>query len=268
MIQGLVNEERDENRSKSSAEMGRKMIYGVILAGGIGSRMGNVEKPKQYLMVGSKPIIIHTIEKFCVHDQFEKLIVLSPKAWIETTKSMIHQYLGNKDGRIVVLEGGDTRNETIMNSIRYIEETDGLDEDTLIVTHDSVRPFLTYRIIEENIKYGLEYGAADTVIKATDTIVYSKDGKLITDIPNRANMYQGQTPQTFKAKKLKELYYSLSEEEKTILTDAAKIFVLKGEQVFMVEGEVFNIKITYPYDLQVANAFLGNETVKEAKDRG
>ncbi|MBR1740365.1 MAG: 2-C-methyl-D-erythritol 4-phosphate cytidylyltransferase [Lachnospiraceae bacterium] len=244
------------------------MIYGVILAGGIGSRMGNVEKPKQYLMVGSKPIIIHTIEKFCVHDKFEKLFVLSPRAWMETTKSMIRQYLGNQAERIVVLEGGDTRNETIMNSIRYIEETDGLDEDTLIVTHDSVRPFLTYRIIEENIKYGLEYGAADTVIRATDTIVYSKDGSFIGDVPNRANMYQGQTPQTFNAKKLKEFYYSLSEEEKKILTDASKIFVLKGEQVYLVEGEVFNIKITYPYDLQVANAFLGNEAALESKSRG
>lgn len=242
------------------------MIYGVILAGGVGSRMGNVEKPKQYLMIGSKPILIHTIEKFCVHDQFQKLLVPCPKEWLETTKSMISQYLGERGKEIVVLEGGDTRNETIMNAIHYIEETDGLEEDTLIVTHDSVRPFLTYRIIEENIKYGLEHGAADTVIKATDTIVYSQDGKQITDVPNRANMYQGQTPQTFNAKKLKELYYSLTEEEKKILTDASKIFVLKGEKVYLVEGEVFNIKITYPYDLQVANSFLqGQDVFKEIK---
>ena len=238
------------------------MIYGVILAGGVGSRMGNVEKPKQYLTIGSKPILIHTIEKFCVHDSFEKLLVLCPDTWLETTKSMIHQYLGAAEKRIVVLEGGDTRTATIMNSIRYIEETDGITDDTLIVTHDSVRPFLTYRIIEENIKFGLEYGAADTVIKATDTIVVSEDGKTITSVPNRASMYQGQTPQTFNAKKLKELYYALSEEEKKILTDASKIFVLKGEKVYLVEGEVFNIKITYPYDLQVANAFLQSDEGK------
>ncbi len=185
------------------------MVFGVILAGGVGSRMGNVEKPKQYLKIGNKPIIIHTIEKFFVHDAFVKLIVLCPKQWMENTKNLIKKYLADGAERVVVLEGGTTRNETIMNSIAYIEKEYGLEDDTLIVTHDSVRPFLTYRIIEENIKYGLEYGAVDTVIAATDTIVESQDGKTITSVPDRKKMYQGQTPQTFNAKKLKELYLSL-----------------------------------------------------------
>ena len=123
------------------------MVFGVILAGGIGSRMGNAEKPKQYIKIGDKPIIIHTIEKFYVHDAFEKLIVLCPKQWVEHTRNLVRQYMGDTD-RVVVLEGGETRNETIMNSIRYIEEGYGLDDDTLLVTHDSVRPFLTHRIIE------------------------------------------------------------------------------------------------------------------------
>lgn len=232
------------------------MVFGVILAGGVGSRMGNVEKPKQFLMVGNKPILIHTVEKFLMHDAFEELIVLCPKEWIEHTKNLLKKYLGESAKDIKVLQGGTTRNETIMNSIDYIEEKYGLDDDTLIVTHDSVRPFLTYRIIEENIKYGLKYGACDTVIPATDTIVHSEDGDVITSVPDRAKMYQGQTPQTFGAKKLKELYQSLTEEEKKILTDASKIFVIKGEQVYLVEGEVFNIKITYPYDLRVAESLL------------
>lgn len=232
------------------------MVFGVILAGGIGSRMGNVEKPKQYLKVGDKPIIIHTIEKFFVHDAFTKLLVLCPKQWVENTRNLVKKYLGDGAEHVVVLEGGTTRNETIMNSIAYIEKEYGVDDDTLIVTHDSVRPFLTYRIIEENIKYGLEYGAVDTVIPATDTIVESQDGKTIAVVPDRTKMYQGQTPQTFKAKKLKELYLSLSEEEKEILTDASKIFVIKGEKVHLVQGEVFNIKITYPYDLRVAESLI------------
>lgn len=235
------------------------MVFGVILAGGIGSRMGNVEKPKQYLKVGDKPIIIHTIEKFFVHDAFTKLIVLCPKQWVENTKNLVKKYLGEGADHVVVLEGGSTRNETIMNSIAYIEKEYGLDDDTLIVTHDSVRPFLTYRIIEENIKYGLEYGAVDTVIPATDTIVESQNGNVITSVPDRSKMYQGQTPQTFKAKKLKDLYQSLSEDEKEILTDASKIFVIKGEKVYLVQGEVFNTKITYPYDLRVAESLIQDQ---------
>lgn len=233
------------------------MVFGVILAGGIGSRMGNAEKPKQYLNIGNKPIILHTIEKFYVHEGFERLIVLCPKEWVEHTRHLVQNNF--PDDRVVVLEGGVTRNETIMNAIRYIEDEYGLRDDTLLVTHDSVRPFLTHRIIEENIKYGLKYGAVDTVIPATDTIVESGDGDVISQVPDRSKMYQGQTPQTFNAKKLKELYYSLSEEEKDVLTDASKIFVIKGEKVHLVQGEVFNIKITYPYDLRVAESLLNNE---------
>lgn len=234
------------------------MVFGVILAGGMGSRMGNVEKPKQFLTIGEKPIIVHTLEKFYVNPKFEKIIVLCPSQWVEHTKNLVKKYM--KDGeRIAVISGGATRNDTIMNSIAYIEEKYGLDEDTIIVTHDSVRPFVTHRIIEENISYAMKYGACDTVIPATDTIVESDDHKVITNIPNRANMYQGQTPQSFKAKKLKELYYALSEEEKEILTDAAKIFVMKGQEVHLVEGEVFNIKITYPYDLRVAETMTKGE---------
>jgi 4-diphosphocytidyl-2-methyl-D-erithritol synthase len=236
------------------------MIYGVILAGGIGSRMGNTDKPKQFLLVGDKPIIIHTLEKFYVNDKFDKIIVLCPSQWLGHTQNIIKKYIKDRE-RIVVIEGGSTRNETIMNSIRYIEQTDGLDENTIIVTHDSVRPFVTHRILDENIKFALEFGACDTVIPASDTIVESVDDKKISSIPERKHMYQGQTPQSFKAVKLKELYEGLTDEEKDILTDAAKIFVIKGENVHLVEGEVFNIKITFPYDIRVAESLLkGDET--------
>ena len=231
-------------------------VYGVVLAGGVGTRMGNVEKPKQFMEIGGKPIIIHTIEKFVINTQFEKVLVLSPKQWVKHTQDLIKKYIPSAE-HVVVIEGGATRNETIMNSISYIEKEGKLNDDTIIVTHDSVRPFVTHRILEENIKYSKEFGACDTVIPATDTIVESKDNQLITDIPDRSKMYQGQTPQSFKAAHLRQLYQSLSSEEKKILTDACKILVIKGEKVHLVEGEVSNIKITYPYDLKVAEALLG-----------
>lgn len=231
-------------------------VFGVVLAGGVGTRMGNVEKPKQFMEIGGKPIIIHTIEKFVLNPQFEKILVLSPKQWIKHTQDLIKKYIPSVDN-IVVISGGATRNETIMNSISYIEEQGRLNDDTIIVTHDSVRPFVTHRILEENIKYAKEFGACDTVIPATDTIVESKDNQLISTIPDRSTMYQGQTPQSFKAIHLRELYEGLTDEEKKILTDACKIAVIKGEKVHLVEGEVSNIKITYPYDLRVAESLLG-----------
>ncbi len=231
------------------------MIYGVILAGGIGSRMGNKEKPKQYINIGDKPIIVHTIEKFCLCSEFQEIIILCPKDWIEYTKGLVRKYVSETD-RIAVIEGGGTRNETIMNAIAYIEETGTLDDNTVIVTHDAVRPFVTYRIIKENIEAAMRWGACDTVIPATDTIVESQNGKVISDIPNRAVLYQGQTPQSFKAVMLRDLYNSLTDEEKDVLTDAAKICVIKDRKVQLVRGENSNVKITYPYDLTVAESLL------------
>ena len=235
-----------------------KDIYGVILAGGQGNRMGNMDKPKQFLEIGGRPVIIHTIEKFIVNPSFEKIIILAPKQWLAYTRDIIRRYIREYD-RTAVIEGGNTRNETIMNSIRYIEEQGKLTDDTIIVTHDSVRPFVTYRIIEENIRYAQQCGACDTVIPASDTIVESTGGEYISSIPDRKTMYQGQTPQSFRAKKLREVYESLTTEEKDVLTDACKIYVLKDEPVHLVEGEVSNIKITYPHDLRVAEAILGGD---------
>ena len=234
------------------------MVFAVICAGGIGSRMGNAEKPKQYLNVGGKPIILHTIEKFVVNEEFEKIIVLVPESWISYTKDIINKHLRGVE-KIEVMAGGSDRNSTIMNAINYIEEKFGLDDDTIIVTHDAVRPFVTHRIIMDNIKAAVKVGACDTVIPATDTIVESIDGEKISSIPDRSKVYQGQTPQSFRAKRLKELYLSLTAEEKAILTDAAKIYLLKGEAVHLVSGEVFNIKITYPYDLTVAETLINTD---------
>lgn len=231
------------------------MIFAAILAGGVGSRMGNSDVPKQFLNLGDKPILIHTIEKFIINSKFDKILVLTPNNFINSTIDLIRNIEGETD-KIIVLEGGETRNDTIRNAINYIKSNFSIDDDSIIVTHDSVRPFVSHRIIEDNIKMASEYGACDTVIPATDTIVESVDGDTISSIPLRDYYYQGQTPQSFKINKLDSLYNNLSKEEIDSLTDAAKIFTLNNEDVFLVEGDVTNIKITYPYDLKLANTIL------------
>ncbi|PWB86598.1 putative ribitol-5-phosphate cytidylyltransferase [Methanobrevibacter woesei] len=231
------------------------MIFAAILAGGVGSRMGNSDVPKQFLNLGDKPILIHTIEKFIINSKFDKILVLTPNNFINSTIDLIKNIEGETD-KIIVLEGGETRNDTIRNAISYIKSNFSIDDNSIIVTHDSVRPFVSHRIIEDNIKMASEYGACDTVIPATDTIVESVDGDTISSIPLRDHYYQGQTPQSFRINKLDSLYNNLSKEEIDSLTDAAKIFTLNNEDVFLVEGDVTNIKITYPYDLKLANTIL------------
>ena len=231
------------------------MIYGEILAGGSGTRMGNTEMPKQFLMLGDRPIIIHTIEQFLINQSFSKIIVCCPKEWISYTEDLLEKF--NIDtNRVEITVGGATRNETIINGCKLIEEKYGLTDKDIIVTHDAVRPFVNQRILDDNIKLAKKYAAVDTVISATDTIVYSKDGKVISDIPNRKECFQGQTPQTFNVKKLMNLFDSLTTKEKEILTDGCKIFSLKGESVGIVDGEVYNIKLTTLYDLKIARAIL------------
>lgn len=231
------------------------MIYAEVLAGGKGTRMGNTELPKQFLMLGKKPVVIHTLEQFLMNERIDKVLICCPKAWITYTKDIVTKYLGN-NSRIVVVQGGETRNDTILNGCKYIEEHFGLNDEDIILTHDAVRPFLNQRIINDNIDMTFKYGAVDTVVEAFDTIVHSVDGKIINDIPVRSEMYQGQTPQSFNIKLLMKFFESLTEGEKAILTDACKALVLKGTDVHLVKGEVYNIKITTQYDLKVANGLI------------
>lgn len=233
------------------------MIYAEILAGGKGTRMGNTEMPKQFIKIGNKPIIVHTLEQFLLCSRIDKIIIVTPSVWVAHTQDLIEKYISQQiKNKIYICEGGEDRNESIMNGIEYIHQKFGQNDDDIVVTHDAVRPFLTDRIIEENIDMALEYGATDTVVSAIDTIVESTDNDTISNIPRRDFMYQGQTPQSFNIKKLVELYNSLTKEEKIVLTDAAKIFVVKGEKVKLVRGELFNMKITTPYDLKLANALV------------
>lgn len=231
------------------------MIYAEILAGGSGTRMGNTDLPKQFMMLGSKPIIIHTIEQFYISGKFDKIIICCPNKWMTYAKDLLDKYFPKNDN-LVLVAGGADRNETIMNGCKYIEKNYGLNDDDIIVTHDAVRPFITQKIIEENITMCKKYNATDTVIPAIDTIVESKDNDTISSIPKRNAMYQGQTPQSFKIKELMQLYNELSKEEKSVLTDACKIYILKNKTVKLVPGEVFNIKITTMHDLKTANAII------------
>lgn len=232
------------------------MIFVAVLAGGSGVRMGNPDKPKQFFTLGEKPVLIHTVDKFLVQSEFEKVIVLCPESWLEQTKDMLKKYSPHFLDRIVIIAGGHVRNETIMNAITYIEKHYEVDEDTILVTHDAVRPFVSHRIINDNIDAAESFGACDTVISSTDTIVESIDGETISNIPDRSLYYQGQTPQSFKMLRFKKLYSALSEEQKAILTDACKVFTYSGEQVALVKGDASNIKLTYPHDMRLAKAML------------
>ncbi|MDG2982025.1 IspD/TarI family cytidylyltransferase [Latilactobacillus curvatus] len=236
------------------------MIYAEILAGGKGTRMGNTPLPKQFLNLSGKPIIIHTIEKFLLHSEFEKIVVVLSSDWINYTNDLLKKSFTDQEiSRIALVKGGKDRNQTLMNGLNYIVNEYDLAENDVVVTHDAVRPFVSRRIIKENIEYAVKYGAVDTVVPSIDTIVKSdSDGEYIQSIPNRSVMYQGQTPQSFNINLLMNACKELSDDNKLILTDAAKIVVLSGEnvKVKLVEGEQQNFKITTSFDFKLAEALI------------
>lgn len=235
------------------------MIFGAILAGGTGTRMHMADLPKQFLPLGDKPTIIHTLEKFLACPRFDAVYLGIHADWLGYTEDLVARYVPQAADRVRVTAGGSDRNETIQNIIAAIEADHGFREEDVIVTHDAVRPFVTLRMIEENIDGALRYGAVDTVTAAVDTIVVSEDGAVISDIPDRRKMYQGQTPQSFRIEVLKELYRSLTPEEKSILTDACKICVVRNYPVHLVEGANTNLKLTTPGDYKIAQAMVGGD---------
>lgn len=236
------------------------MIFGGIVAGGIGTRMEN-DIPKQFLDLGGKPIVIRTLEKFLMCDKFDCVCVGINKDWKEYAEKTIKKF-GITDERIMTIEGGKTRNHTIMKIIIALENDFGVFSENIIVTHDAVRPFVKLKTIEENINIALKYGICNTVVEFTDTVVRSFKGESIAaEIPDRTTMFLGQTPQTFSMKEFKSLYCRLNEQEKNVLTDACKMFLNDGRPVRLVRGGFSNMKITNLIDYKLAQILVNSESL-------
>lgn len=234
------------------------MIFAGILAGGIGSRMGSTHLPKQFLNIGEKPVIIYTLEQFYYSNDVDKIIIGVPKDFIDYTENIIKCYFKEDINKFVVISGGLDRNSTINNICKYIKDSISSGTDDVLITHDAVRPFITQRIIKDNIDMINQPGvdAVDTVIPAYDTIVQVKNVDEVEDIPLRDKLRIGQTPQTFKVNDFMEIYNKLCEKSVEGITDAIKVFCIYNKKCKCVRGESFNIKITDPTDIVFANTIL------------
>ena len=234
------------------------MIFGVIVAGGVGSRLG-ADMPKQFLNLAGRPIIMHTLGTFLKCPELEQIYLGVHPEWMDYMAGLVEWYVSGAElRRVHLVAGGAERNETIMNVIRQIEADFGENGPHYIITQDGVRPFVSRRLIADHIKAVVKYDAVDTAIPAVDTIILSEDGKFISDIPERKYLYQSQTPQSFRMDLIKQLYMELTPEEKSILTDACKICTVRRVPVHIVAGEASNMKITTAEDYQIAQIMAEN----------
>ena len=228
------------------------MIYGVLLAGGMGTRLG-LPIPKQFLKLGNHTLLEHTVQKFAFNEDIAYTIVVVPENWYEQSCDIIKKLnLSN----VALCIGGSTRQESLYKGLLWLKEHFNLGKADIAVSHDVARPFVTTRMIRENIDVCQRFGAADTVIPSPDTIVKSKDKEKISEVPVREEMYLGQTPQTFHIMQFIEIYKKLSPEYLSEVTDAARILADHNVAVGLVQGEVSNMKITTMFDLNVANSIL------------
>ena len=144
-----------------------------------------------------------------------------------------------------------------MNSIDYAIKN-GADNDSIMVTHDAARIFVSPELIRNSIRYAIEYGAASPVIPATDVIFQSKKQGQLDFIPRRKFLFHSQTPQSFKIKEFVEIYNNLSEDEIELLDEAMMLFYLRNKEVYLFEGDSSNFKITRPFDIEIAKFILGD----------
>ena len=230
------------------------MIFAAILAGGIGSRL-DFDVPKQFFEINNKPLLAFCIEPFLEVDELDKIIVSSPNQFLNETQNLIDKYF--KDDRLVVIEGGKTRNDTILNSIDYAMKN-GSDETSVMVTHDGARIFVSPKLIKDSIKFAKEYGAASAVIPATDVIFQSKIPGQLTKVPERKYLVHAQTPQSFKINDFLDIYNDLSEDEIKLLDEAMMLFYLRDKDVCLFDGDSSNFKITRPFDITIAKSILGD----------
>lgn len=208
------------------------MIFAGIVAGGCGSRVKSAVIPKQFIEIGGVPIIVRTVMAFLAVDSIDVVYVGIKPDWHEYTDELFERF-GIDKKRVKVIDGGADRNETVINIANAIVADHRENEEDIILTHDAVRPFVTEKIIKDNIEAMAKHSACGTYMPAVDTIIKS-DGEKVKETLNRSELYQAQTPQTFRLGDLRRNYYSLSEEQNKKLTDTCSVFTACNEDIYLV----------------------------------
>lgn len=225
------------------------MITTLIFAGGTGKRMNSRSKPKQFLEMHGKPIIIYTLEQFEYHDEINSIVVVCIEQWIEELKGLIKRYGITKVSKIV--PGGETGHDSIYNGLKAMGGC-VLDHDIVLI-HDGVRPLINAELISQNIEAVKKYGNAITVEAVRESIVRSKDGKCITEVLPRAEIYIAKAPQTFHYGKIMELY-ERAQEDGIKSIDSSHLCSMYHVPTYTVISTKNNIKITEPADFYVYRA--------------
>ncbi|MCQ2087292.1 MAG: 2-C-methyl-D-erythritol 4-phosphate cytidylyltransferase [Bacilli bacterium] len=211
----------------------------VILAAGVGNRFGG-DTPKQFLKIDDKEILVYSIETFSQCSDIDEIVLVVNDAYLDTYKRLIKEYKIGKISQLV--SGGKERQNSVENAIEFIASKE---EECVVLVHDAARPFVSERIIKENIEAVLKHKCCTTAVKSSDSVYLTNNGEFVKEV-NRNDVYLAQTPQSGLLSIFKEAYKGTN----VIYTDEAALFSELGYIPYIVVGEEKNKKITFKEDIK------------------
>jgi 2-C-methyl-D-erythritol 4-phosphate cytidylyltransferase len=221
----------------------------IIVAGGTGQRMG-ATVPKQFLSIEGKSILLHTVSQFVAAFWDINFVIVLPTEFIQEGQNLIATTGFTQ--QVQFAAGGDTRFQSVKNGLAHV------DADAIVFVHDAVRCLLTPALIQNCYQQAVEKGSAIPAVRSTDTIRIVEGAK--HHLVDRENVMMVQTPQTFNAAILIKAFEQAYQPS---FTDEANVLEASGTEVFLIEGEYENIKITRPLDLAIAAYILEKRASKD-----
>ena len=233
----------------SPKELDMTKNVAVVLAGGVGKRLGNA-LPKQFLEIAGKMVIEHAVDAFEQNAHIDEIAIVSHALYLSKMEEIVQKNGWKKVKKI--LQGGKERYDSSLSAINAYQE-----EDVNLVFHDAARPLVSQRIIDEVTEALHHYDASTVAMPSADTII-EVDGDFITAIPDRSRLRRVQTPQAFKMKTISGAYdIALRDLEFKVTDDCGVVKkYLPGTPIFVVPGEESNMKLTYQEDIQLLEMFL------------
>ena len=228
------------------------MNIALIFAGGVGTRMSTKAKPKQFLELHGKPIIVYTLELFQTHPEIDGIVIVMVAEWVDVMKELLARYQLTKV--VEVVEGGETGQLSIFNGLKAAEKHFRADSTVLI--HDGVRPLIDHDIITANIKQVQRSGNAITTSPTIETFVVVDDDMVVQEVPARKHSRLAKAPQSFVLSNIISIHRNALQDGITNSIDSCTLMSQYGYQVTLVEGPVENIKITTPTDYFMFRAII------------
>ena len=227
------------------------MNTAIILAGGVGSRMG-VDRPKQFLMVQDKPIISYCLDIFQKHSAIDSIVIVVSEQWQDFAEEYVQKYGVTKVKGYA--PAGQSRQHSIYNGLKCIDKN--VPDTDIVIVHDAARPLVSDQIISDCIKGATDYDGAMPVISVKDTVYQSKDGQEIGCLLKRSELFAGQAPESFKFRKYFDIHNQVTDEEIGPTAGSSEIAYRHGMEVRMVKGSERNLKITTIEDLETFETIL------------